>query len=150
MFQFSGLSLDPVNRMGCPIRISTDQNSSAVPRSFSQLGTSFFVSDSLGIPRTPLVTYLHLKYPNCSFFAIVFSSNMSKNFCKPLFTMWRITDSNRWPPACKAGALASWANSPKFSLSVSFVQQFFSCSLLPLLLSVVPPRFELGTSTLSV
>ena len=27
--------------------------------------------------------------------------------------MWRITDSNRWPPACKAGALASWANPPK-------------------------------------
>ena len=27
-------------------------------------------------------------------------------------TMWRITDSNRWPPACKAGALASWANPP--------------------------------------
>jgi hypothetical protein len=26
---------------------------------------------------------------------------------------WRITDSNRWPPACKAGALASWANPPK-------------------------------------
>ena len=25
---------------------------------------------------------------------------------------WRITDSNRWPPACKAGALASWANPP--------------------------------------
>ena len=27
---------------------------------------------------------------------------------------WRITDSNRWPPACKAGALASWANPPYF------------------------------------
>ena len=26
--------------------------------------------------------------------------------------LWRITDSNRWPPACRAGALASWANSP--------------------------------------
>ena len=25
---------------------------------------------------------------------------------------WRITDSNRWPSACKADALASWANSP--------------------------------------
>ena len=25
---------------------------------------------------------------------------------------WRITDSNRWPPACKAGALANWANPP--------------------------------------
>ena len=26
--------------------------------------------------------------------------------------MWRITDSNRWPSACKADALASWANPP--------------------------------------
>ena len=25
---------------------------------------------------------------------------------------WRIRESNPWPPACKAGALASWANSP--------------------------------------
>ena len=27
---------------------------------------------------------------------------------------WRISESNRWPPACKAGALASWANPPFF------------------------------------
>ena len=26
---------------------------------------------------------------------------------------WRITDSNRWPSACKADALASWANPPR-------------------------------------
>ena len=26
--------------------------------------------------------------------------------------VWRITDSNRWPSACKADALASWANPP--------------------------------------
>ena len=30
---------------------------------------------------------------------------------------WRITDSNRWPPACKAGALASWANPPRVHAS---------------------------------
>ena len=30
--------------------------------------------------------------------------------------MWRIRESNPWPPACKAGALANWANSP-FSIS---------------------------------
>ena len=47
---------------------------------------------------------------------------------------WRITDSNRWPSACKADALASWANPPKFSLRDS----------------VVPGRVELPTSTLSV
>ena len=32
---------------------------------------------------------------------------------------WRITDSNRWPPACKAGALASWANPPYIGASCS-------------------------------
>ena len=35
--------------------------------------------------------------------------------------MWRITDSNRWPPACKAGALASWANPPDWILSFELV-----------------------------
>ena len=29
--------------------------------------------------------------------------------------LWRISESNRWPPACKAGALANWANSPKLN-----------------------------------
>ena len=56
MFQFSGLALDPINRVGFPIRKSTDQNFSAVPRSLSQLGTSFIASESLGIPHTLLVT----------------------------------------------------------------------------------------------
>ena len=34
-----------------------------------------------------------------------------------IITKWRITDSNRWPPACKAGALASWANPPYYCTS---------------------------------
>ena len=42
------------NYMGCPIRTSTDQRSFAPPRSFSQLTTSFVVSESQGIHRTPL------------------------------------------------------------------------------------------------
>src|SRR5690606_6937199 len=58
MFQFSGLS--PLagsmvfNHRGCPIRTSADQSSFATPRSFSQLTTSFVVSESLGIPHTLL------------------------------------------------------------------------------------------------
>ena len=40
--------------VGCPIRTSTDQIVLANPRSFSQLITSFFASESLGIPHTPL------------------------------------------------------------------------------------------------
>ena len=45
--------------VGCPIRISTDQIVLANPRSFSQLITSFFASESLGIPRAPLITYFY-------------------------------------------------------------------------------------------
>ena len=45
--------------VGCPIRISTDQFILADPRSFSQLITSFFASESLGIPRAPLITYFY-------------------------------------------------------------------------------------------
>ena len=32
--------------------------------------------------------------------------------CATFYFLWRITDSNRWPSACKADALASWANPP--------------------------------------
>ena len=80
---------------------------------------------------------------------------------------WRITDSNRWPPACKAGALASWANPPwsqsdswkvlkVLKVSTSFASSVvlkdeFSITIVqsnsPL---VVPRRVELRTSTLSV
>ena len=58
------------------------------------------------------------------------------------YRVWRITDSNRWPPACKAGALASWANPPSIKeIAISHV---------PLRRCVVPGRLELPTSTLSV
>ena len=41
----------------CPIRKSPDQRLFAPPRSLSQLITSFFASESQGIPRTLLVTF---------------------------------------------------------------------------------------------
>ena len=37
---------------------------------------------------------------------------------KELF-LWRISESNRWPSACKADALANWANPPKYLRMVS-------------------------------
>ena len=65
MFQFSGFAHLSVyyvfNIVGCPIRISTDQFVCANPRSFSQLITSFFASESLGIPHTPLFCLLYLR-----------------------------------------------------------------------------------------
>jgi hypothetical protein len=60
MFQFPEFA--PIARyhtfsmVGCPIRKSTDQLLFAHPRSLSQLITSFFASESQGIPHTPFIT----------------------------------------------------------------------------------------------
>jgi hypothetical protein len=63
MFQFSGFAHLSVYYLfkivGCPIRVSTDQLVCANPRSFSQLITPFFASESLGIPHTPLFCLLY-------------------------------------------------------------------------------------------
>jgi hypothetical protein len=45
------------NQLGFPIQTSADQIVFANPRSLWQLITSFIASESLGIPRVPLVTY---------------------------------------------------------------------------------------------
>ena len=64
MFQFRGLAHLAMCQVfyltGCPIQKSPDQILFANPRSFSQLTTSFFASKSLGIPHTPLFTFLQL------------------------------------------------------------------------------------------
>ena len=63
MFQFSGFAHLSVyyvfNIVGCPIQVSTDLIVCADPRSFSQLITSFVVSESLGIRHTPLLNLLY-------------------------------------------------------------------------------------------
>jgi hypothetical protein len=64
MFQFSGfahLSMYYVfNIVGCPIRISTDHIVCANPRSFSQLITSFFASESHRHPPYALILLIVL------------------------------------------------------------------------------------------
>ena len=66
MFQFSafapGLNLGcrTFSTAGCPIRKSADQFVCADTRSLSQLITSFFASESLGILRVPLLTFFPL------------------------------------------------------------------------------------------
>ena len=61
------LSFDIVLKgLGCPIRTSADHFASADPRGFSQLGTSFLASESLGIPRAPLFTYSFNHIIRCS------------------------------------------------------------------------------------
>ena len=63
MFQFTGFATIAgryvFNIPGCPIQTFTDQVSSADPRNFSQLGTSFFASESLGIPHAPLFIFFN-------------------------------------------------------------------------------------------
>nr|AOE10195.1 hypothetical protein [uncultured bacterium] len=60
MFQFPGFSLLAQSHFfkmwGFPIRTSMDQRLFAPPHSFSQLTTSFVVSESLGIRHTLLFT----------------------------------------------------------------------------------------------
>ncbi len=150
MFQFPGFACLATyhifNMVGCPIRIPADQFVCANPRSFSQLITSFFASESLGIPHTPLFCLLYFLLFNefdskiwyarsiplhyyfsrilCFQYVNELSGSpylpgpdngqlMEDNGCCP---WWRISESNRWPPACKAGALASWANPPFVSV----------------------------------
>ena len=47
---------------GCPIRKSADQRTFAPTRGFSQLVTSFFASESPGIPHAPCRVPLSLSY----------------------------------------------------------------------------------------
>ena len=57
--------------------------------------------------------YFQLVLKNITFcFVQYVIDRLSLTFLMFRRTGWRITDSNRWPPACKAGALASWANPP--------------------------------------
>ena len=76
------------------------------------------------------------------------------NYKTIIKTEWRITDSNRWPPACKAGALASWANPPSYKWKTESGESgefpIFSFQFSVFNFEVVPGRVELPTSTLSV
>ena len=57
---------------GCPIRISAVLRVFAPRRSFSQLITSFFASESLGIPHAPFLLRFFFNGPKT--FALVFVS----------------------------------------------------------------------------
>ena len=127
MFQFPALASNLVgwlvfNLSGCPIRKSPDQRLFAPTRSLSQLITSFIASESQGIRHAPLLTFsltdnvwsIYTFSFNFTFFCYIMSKIVWEYSDLPESQEWRITDSNRWPPACKAGALASWANPPSY------------------------------------
>jgi hypothetical protein len=101
MFQFSRLPFlaeypDFIG-MGCPIRTSMDLRSFASPHSFSQLTTSFIVSTSLGIPRTPFFASFFLLFLSASFsllplsfLLIIFTPALSMNFLAYLLPPFQI------------------------------------------------------------
>ena len=66
---------------GCPIRTSADQRVFAPPRRFSQLVTSFFASESLGIPHAPLSFRLFLYKPNLSSTCFAFGLLVCETLC---------------------------------------------------------------------
>ena len=137
MFQFPALASNQVGwhsfRMpGCPIRKSSDQRSFAPTRSLSQLITSFIASESqasamrpyllsfiardhfLWKEMNPMVRYILLALTKFTFFCTSCQRSFDNipKLTLSEYQLWRITDSNRWPSACKADALASWANPP--------------------------------------
>ena len=71
---------------GCPIRKSTDQFVCADPRSLSQLITSFFASESLGIHRLPLSVFapkmlqVAHPHPGCILTYLICSTLFSRLF----------------------------------------------------------------------
>ena len=102
--------------MGCPIRKSADQFVCADPRSLSQLITSFFASESLGIPHTPFSTFssfsgmAHNKPCPRFFFTtylvmlshyllVILSQHVNELFCTPN-PLQEPHPSHRTPPPC--------------------------------------------------
>ena len=95
---------------------------------YPQLIAAYHVLHRLREPRHPpcALTYflsyrsrmvdIYFQLLTLLFFGHIMSKNgvSINNYKLIIKTEWRITDSNRWPPACKAGALASWANPPSY------------------------------------
>ena len=101
MFQFPAfayrLAVYQLALMGCPIRKSAGHRIFAPYRSFSQLITSFFASESLGIHLSPLFTSCVSPSFDGSGIHTCSSRFLSQyvNVLVLVKSSWRITDSNR-------------------------------------------------------
>ncbi len=138
MFQFPALAscyarCHSFRMTGCPIRKSSDQRlfapslsrPSSPPRAKASAMRPCLLSFKLTFKyQVSSIRY----YPGILNIAVLktygsiytFSSLLNFTFCTScqrsflcFQRWWRITDSNRWPSACKADALASWANPPR-------------------------------------
>ena len=85
---------------GCPIRIFTGLGLFAPHRNFSQLITSFFASESLGILHAPFFTFFRVAAPLPTRLPFGVDMGLLRARVLSIFhhvkdLSWRITDSNR-------------------------------------------------------
>ena len=114
--------------LGCPIRKSPDQSLFAAPRSLSQLNASFIAWICQVSLRKPLITWSNFAQTTDKIVVITLHyiivkeqapytawSKISYNLIALIgdLVWWSWGGLNSWPPACKAGALPSWATAPK-------------------------------------
>ena len=89
---------------GCPIRRFADLGIFAPPRNFSQLITSFFASESLGILHSPLLTFfcrgLSCLNPGYGiYFALArFLFFLCFHYVKYRLTSWALVENNGFEP----------------------------------------------------
>ena len=85
---------------GCPIRRFTGRGLFAPRRNFSQLITSFFASESLGILHAPFFTFFRVAAPLPTLLPFGVDMGLLRARVLSIFhhvkdLSWRITDSNR-------------------------------------------------------
>ena len=84
-------------------------------------------SPSWAKPPNPIDSFLEVVgqnglEPSTSRLSVVCSSQLSYWPISAHFFWWRLAGSNRWPPACKAGALPAELNPHIFHQFSSFIQ----------------------------
>ncbi len=125
---------------GCPIRRSTGQGPFAPYRGLSQLVTSFIASGSPGIRRTPLFASLQSYIASSYSFSLACRVNelLCPLLCICFHIQGRVEDIGVEPMTpCVQGRCSE----PTELIPLKSVNIYTG---------VVPPRLELGTSTLSV
>ena len=121
---------------GCPIRTSADQGVFATTRGFSQLVTSFFASESPGIPHAPLLVPFFLSLS----VLINIERTIRSKLVRHVFRLWFARVKLL---LCFYSLLASRSDSSEVLIALA-------SSIVNVLFQVVLGRFELPTSTLSV
>ena len=91
--------------MSCLIRTPADHVLFADPRSFSQLTTSFFASESLGIPHTPFLTSFRFTYVLVARYTLV-HLKLFTTYSLLYFSSMSMNSLLRIPPVSSLGWLS--------------------------------------------